>query len=62
MSKRHRKSSQRRWKKYSKNILKKMLTKINKNVIIENVDKSQQDLRKSKIDGKIFQKNIFKKC
>ena len=54
--------SQKQWKKYSKNILKKMLTKVNKNVIIENVDKSQQDLRKSKIEGKIFQKNISKKC
>lgn len=56
------KESQKQWKKYSKNILKKMLTKVNKNVIIENVDKSQQDLRKSKLGGKIFQKNISKKC
>ena len=29
---------------------------INKNVIIENVDRNQQNLRKSKIGGKIFQK------
>ena len=34
----------------------------NKNVIIENVDRNQQNLRKSKFDGKIFQKNISKKC
>ena len=35
-----------------------MLTMNNKNVIIESVDRNQQNLRKSKFDGKIFQKNI----
>ena len=38
-----------------------MLTKINKNVIIENVDKRKQALRKSEIAGKIKQKIFFKK-
>ena len=41
---------------------KKMLTRFNKNVIIENVDRNQQDLRKSKIEGKNKIKNILKKC
>ena len=43
-------------RKKSKNILKKMLTKNNKNVIIENVDSDKQNLRKSKFAGKIKQK------
>lgn len=38
-----------------------MLTKINKNVIIENVDKRKQGLRKSEFAGKIKQKIFFKK-
>ena len=45
-----------------KKYLKKMLTRFNKNVIIENVDRNQQDLRKSKIEGKNKIKNILKKC
>ena len=39
-----------------------MLTKDNKNVIIENVDKRKQSLRKSKIAGKIKQKIFLKSC
>ena len=38
-----------------------MLTKIIKNVIIENVDSSKKSLRKCKIAGKIKQKIFFKK-
>ena len=45
-----------------KKYFKKMLTRFNKNVIIENVDRNQQDLRKSKIEGKNKIKNILKKC
>ena len=45
-----------------KKYFKKMLTMLNKNVIIENVDRNQQDLRKSKIDGENISKNILKKC
>jgi len=39
-----------------------MLTKNNKNVIIENVDSDKQNLRKSKFAEKIKQKNILKSC
>ena len=45
-----------------KKYFKKMLTRFDKNVIIENVDRNQQDLRKSKIEGKNKIKNILKKC
>ena len=38
-----------------------MLTMINKNVIIENVDKRKRGLRKSKIAGKNKTKIILKK-
>ena len=38
-----------------------MLTKTNKNVIIESVDKRQQDLRKSEFGWKKYFKKNFKK-